>query len=120
VVLPIGIYNQKEKIMWNQEILEEIVNAHWVAFTNQDAKQESEHEVANNEEKDDEDEEEEQERKGDLALDIISLTKKLWGENSTEFVVGLMITITTESQLEALAQHLFKQYINIKHTKENK
>jgi len=104
--------------MWNQEILEEIVNAHWVAFTNQDAKQESEHEVANNEEKDDEDEK--QERKENLALDIISLTKKLWGENSTEFVVGLMVTITTESQLEALLQHLFKQYINIKHTKENK
>lgn len=112
--------------MWNQEIMEEIVNAHWIAFTNQDAKQESEYEVAkkkadgyfltNNEEEDDA--EEKQERMENLGLDIIHLTKKLWGENSTEFVVGLMVTITTESQLEALLQHLLTQYIN--QTKENK
>jgi hypothetical protein len=112
--------------MWNQEIMEEIVNAHWIAFTNQDAKQESEYEVAkkkadgyfltSNEEEDDG--EEKQERVENLGLDIITLTKKLWGENSTEFVVGLMVTITTESQLEALLQHLLTQYI--KQTRENK
>ena len=53
--------------------------------------------------------EEKVERMENLGLDIIALTKNLWGENSTDFVVGLMTTITTESQLEALVEHLLDQ-----------
>ena len=56
-------------------------------------------------------EEEQAKRMENLGLDIITLTKKLWGENSTDFLVGLMVTITTESQLEALLNHLLNQYI---------
>lgn len=56
-------------------------------------------------------EEEQAKRMENLGLDIITVTKKLWGENSTDFLVGLMVTITTESQLEALLNHLLNQYI---------
>ena len=101
----------------NEEIAEEIVNAHWVAFTNQDVKQDSEHEAAKKKadgyfltsNEDDDDAEEKTERMENLGLDVIALTKNLWGENSTDFVVGLMVSITTESQLEALVEHLLYQ-----------
>jgi len=101
----------------DEEIKKEIVNAHWNAFTNQDSELQALHEyIAKDSEYYDEEEEEENriERMENLGLDIISLTKQIWGESSTDFVVGLMVTITTESQLSALVEHLLNQL------KENK
>ena len=117
----------------NEEIKKQIVDAHWNVFTNQDKEivideelqalheyivQDSEYEVAKKKadgyfltsdyELDDL-AEEKVERMENLGLDIIALTKNLWDENSTDFVVGLMVTITTESQLEALVEHLLDQ-----------
>jgi len=114
----------------DEEIMEEIVHAHWNVFANQECVvtygdphaelTEEERDAIQDMENEMEFLEEQQgERMENLGLDIITLTKKLWGENSTDFVVGLMVTITTESQLEALLKHLLNQYIQTTKEKNN-
>ena len=99
----------------NEEIRKQIVNAHWNVFTNQDSELQALNEyIAKDSEYYEEQEEKRIERMEELGLNIISLAKQIWDESSTDFVVGLMVTITTESQLNALVEHLLNQL------KENK
>jgi len=42
----------------------------------------------------------------ELEQTIVDYSKYLWGDNSTEFVVGLLSSNATEEQLEALVGHL--------------
>ena len=37
---------------------------------------------------------------------IIDCSKYIWGDNSTEYVVGLLSSVVTENQLEILANNL--------------
>jgi hypothetical protein len=45
----------------------------------------------------------------ELEQTIVEYSRYLWGNNSTEFVVGLLSSIATEQQLEALVGHLRTQ-----------
>jgi len=41
-----------------------------------------------------------------LEQTIIDCSKYIWGDNSTEYVVGLLSSVVTKSQLEVLANNL--------------
>ena len=41
-----------------------------------------------------------------LEQTIVDCSKYLWGNNSTEYVVGLLSSVVTKSQLEVLANNL--------------
>lgn len=41
-----------------------------------------------------------------LEQTIVDCTKYIWGDNSTEYVVGLLSSVVTKSQLEVLANKL--------------
>jgi hypothetical protein len=94
----------------NDEIKEQIRNAHWNVFENHV----SEYELAKMNEDgyfladEFEDAEETVEIMEGLGLDIISLAKHIWGENSTDFVVGLLVTVVSKNQLMALTNHLLE------------
>lgn len=45
----------------------------------------------------------------ELEQTIVEYSRYLWGNNSTEFVVGLLSSVATEQQLEALVSHLRTQ-----------
>ena len=41
-----------------------------------------------------------------LEQTIVDCSKYVWGDNSTEYVVGLLSSVVTKSQLEVLANNL--------------
>ncbi len=41
-----------------------------------------------------------------LEQTIVDCSKYIWGDNSTEYVVGLLSSVVTKSQLEVLANNL--------------
>lgn len=41
-----------------------------------------------------------------LEQTIVDCSKYIWGNNSTEYVVGLLSSVVTKSQLEVLANNL--------------
>lgn len=41
-----------------------------------------------------------------LEQTIVDCSKYIWGDNSTEYVVGLLSSVITKSQLEVLANNL--------------
>jgi len=41
-----------------------------------------------------------------LEQKIVNYSKYIWGDNSTEYVVGLLSSVVTENQLEILANNL--------------
>ena len=41
-----------------------------------------------------------------LEQTIVNCSKYIWGDNSTEYVVGLLSSVVTENQLEILANNL--------------
>lgn len=41
-----------------------------------------------------------------LEMTIVNCSKEIWGDNSTEYVVGLLSSIVTKEQLRALANNL--------------
>ena len=42
------------------------------------------------------------------ANTLVELSRKLWGDNSTEFLAGALQSIMTEKQMKALIDHLFE------------
>jgi hypothetical protein len=40
---------------------------------------------------------------------IVDCSRYIWGDNSTEYVVGLLSSVVTENQLEVLANNLKTQ-----------
>ena len=43
-----------------------------------------------------------------LEMTIVNCSKQIWGDNSTEYVVGLLSSIVTKEHLRALANNLIK------------
>ena len=43
-----------------------------------------------------------------LEMIIVKCSKKIWGDNSTEYVVGLLSSIVSKEQLRVLANNLIK------------
>ena len=41
-----------------------------------------------------------------LEQKIVNYSRYIWGDNSTEYVVGLLSSVVTENQLEILANNL--------------
>ena len=41
-----------------------------------------------------------------LEQTIVDCSKYIWGDNSTEYIVGLLSSVVTKSQLEVLANNL--------------
>ena len=41
-----------------------------------------------------------------LEQAIVDCSRYIWGDNSTEYVVGLLSSVVTKSQLEVLANNL--------------
>ena len=41
-----------------------------------------------------------------LEQAIVNCSRYIWGDNSTEYVVGLLSSVVTENQLEILANNL--------------
>jgi len=37
---------------------------------------------------------------------LVELSRKLWGDNSTEFLAGALQSVITEKQMKALIDHL--------------
>ena len=52
---------------------------------------------------------EEIEYRTSLENKLSYLAREVWGESAVEYLVGMMSSITTESQLEVLIQHLAKE-----------
>ena len=48
------------------------------------------------------------EERAALEMTIVNCSKQVWGNNSTEYVVGLLSSIVTKEQLRALANNLIK------------
>ena len=48
------------------------------------------------------------EERAALEMTIVNCSKQIWGNNSTEYVVGLLSSIVTKEQLRALANNLIK------------
>ena len=48
------------------------------------------------------------EERAALEMTIINCSKQVWGNNSTEYVVGLLSSIVTKEHLRALANNLIK------------
>ena len=46
------------------------------------------------------------EERGQLEQTIVDCTKYIWGDNSTEALVGFLSSVVTKSQLEVLANKL--------------
>lgn len=40
---------------------------------------------------------------------IVDCSRYIWGDNSTEYIVGLLSSVVTENQLEVLANNLKTQ-----------
>lgn len=40
---------------------------------------------------------------------LVALSRRLWGENSTEFLAGALQSVTTKKQMKTLIQHLQQQ-----------
>ena len=40
---------------------------------------------------------------------LAKLAKSVWGENSTEFLAGVLQSVTTEKQMQILIEHLQQQ-----------
>lgn len=43
-----------------------------------------------------------------LEITIVNCSKQIWGDNSTEYVVGLLSSIVSKEQLKALSNNLIK------------
>jgi transcription termination factor NusB len=39
---------------------------------------------------------------------LVELSRKLWGDNSTEFLAGALQSVITEKQMKALIDNLFE------------
>ena len=48
------------------------------------------------------------EERAALEMTIVNCSKQVWGNNSTEYVVGLLSSIVTKEHLRALANNLIK------------
>ena len=40
---------------------------------------------------------------------LANLTRRIWGQNSTEFLAGVLQSVTTEKQMQILIEHLQQQ-----------